>query len=40
MLFHIQKPSSDKECHIILRNVKMIVEHTVFVNVGLWSRLE
>ncbi|CAD8061213.1 unnamed protein product [Paramecium primaurelia] len=40
MLFHIQKPSSDKECHIILRNVRMIVEPTVFVNVGLWSRLE
>ncbi|CAD8067129.1 unnamed protein product [Paramecium primaurelia] len=40
MLFHIQKPSSNKECQIVLRNIKMIVEPTVFINVGLWSRLE
>lgn len=40
MLFHINKPSSDKECNIRLKNVRLIVEPTVFANVGLWSRLE
>jgi vacuolar protein sorting-associated protein 13A/C len=40
MLFHINKPSSDKECYIALKNVRMIVEPTIFFNVGLWSRLE
>lgn len=40
MLFHINKPSGDKECSIELRDVRLIVEPTVFANVGLWSRLE
>ncbi|CAK86161.1 unnamed protein product (macronuclear) [Paramecium tetraurelia] len=40
MIFHIQKPSADKRCHINLNDVRMIVEPTVFTNVGLWSRLE
>lgn len=40
MLFHIIRPLGDKECNITLRNVKMVVEPTVFANVGLWSKLE
>lgn len=40
LLFKIIRPIGDKNIYIYLKDVKMIVQLSVFANIGLWSLLD